>query len=170
MSSVMSCHVIWTMSQVTRSKSNFSCNICDVSWLVSHLKYHVSNVRCRRSRVFHHMSLSFVSHVSCKIFGQLLPDPVGDSVPSLTSDVLAALSTAATSGPGGQRASLQVRSDHLESQPERVCQEWSSREIKDYSSLRYFRNCNLTSESLQISTRRPQTPDKGIVANVACRK
>ena len=35
-------------------------------------------------------------------------------------------------------------------------------ESKDYSALRHFRNCNLTSESLQISTRRPQTPDEGI--------
>ena len=34
-------------------------------------------------------------------------------------------------------------------------------ESKDYSAFRHFRNCNLTSESLQISTRRPQTPDKG---------
>ena len=59
---------------------------------------HVSFITCH---------ISLVSHVSCKIFGQLLPDPVGDSVPSLTSDVLATLSTATTSGPGGQRASLQ---------------------------------------------------------------
>ena len=31
---------------------------------------------------------------------------------------------------------------------------------KDYSSLRHCRNCNLTAESPQISTRGPQTPDK----------
>ena len=31
---------------------------------------------------------------------------------------------------------------------------------KDYSALRHCRNCNLTAESPQISTRRPQTPDE----------
>ena len=33
---------------------------------------------------------------------------------------------------------------------------------KDNAALRHFRNCNPTSESPKISTRRPQTPDKGI--------
>ena len=32
----------------------------------------------------------------------------------------------------------------------------------DYSALRHCRNCKLTSESPQIYTRRPKTPDKGI--------
>ena len=33
---------------------------------------------------------------------------------------------------------------------------------KDYSTLWHCRTCNLTAESPQISTRRPQTPDKAI--------
>ena len=37
-----------------------------------------------------------------------------------------------------------------------ILQNW----LKDYSALLHFRNCNLTSESPQNSTRRPQTPDK----------
>ena len=62
------------------------------------ISYHMSFITCH---------ISFVSHVSCIMSGQLLPDPVGDPVPSLTPDVLAALFTAAASGPRGQRASLQ---------------------------------------------------------------
>ena len=65
----------------------------------------MSNVRYLLSRVFDHMS--HICCVTCHISGQLLPDPVGDPVPSLTPDVLAALFTAAASGPRGQRASLQ---------------------------------------------------------------
>ena len=33
---------------------------------------------------------------------------------------------------------------------------------KDYSALRHFKNCNLTSEVPHISTRWHQTPDEGI--------
>ena len=35
-------------------------------------------------------------------------------------------------------------------------------EIKDYFALRHFRHYILTSEIPQISTSRPQTPDKGM--------
>ena len=40
--------------------------------------------------------------------------------------------------------------------------------FKDYSTLLHFRNCNLTSESPQFFTRRPQTPDK--VIGIQCAK
>ena len=33
---------------------------------------------------------------------------------------------------------------------------------QDYSALRHLGNCNLTWESPQVFTRRPETPDKGI--------